>query len=407
MRTRFGGLAALVMLGITLAPGASQAQTLDSGFEVPPPAVQAPLPFGRPRLEGGGWYIAGEFMYLRTRNPLQYQPVAIRGLRDDDGSIGAVLGLTTVPGRFIGNGNTALDVGQLKSGTDFEGGTNLTFGYRFGDGIALEMRWMHLFERRQSATASILPTPPLTIGFAAENTFLFSPNFNFSLNFFGPGNTTGQGTVLGTIGIWNGASQETIDFLQRFEQWEMTMRVPLTESECWRTYGLFGPRYTWFWERFKWRTIHPELDGTIVAEDIADYTNVVSNRLYGIHFGVGNEWFLGDTPIGAFSMSLDVQGAMFFDFVKGRPKYELSDHSTAASNNRNTFSFVPEAQATFNFWWYPYEGIIVRCGYDGQLFFNTYASRHPIDFDVGRPDPHYDRLIRWVDGFNFGIGFIF
>ena len=249
--------------------------------------------------------------------------------------------------------------------------------------------------------------PPTAIGTFSEETFITSPVFNFAPVYFGPGNTTGVGNPTALFGIWNGSSLQTIDFVQRFDQWEMTWRVPMQESECWRTYGMVGPRLVSMWERFKWRVVHPETDGTVLAEDVAIFSNVVSNRLYGFHVGVGNEWMLGDGPAGAFSLSLDLQAALFFNFMKGRPKYELGDGSTAASHPRNLASVVPEVEGTINLWWYPYEGIICRFGYDAMAFFNTFSSPRPVDFNMGIITPPYERTIRTFDGFNLGVGIIF
>jgi hypothetical protein len=161
------------------------------------------------------------------------------------------------------------------------------------------------------------------------------------------------------------------------------------------------------WERFTWRVTRQELDGSSLPIDSAQYTNVVSNRLYGIHTGIGNEWFCGDTRFGAFSVSLDLQGALFIDFMKGRPKYELGDKSTAAQRGRNLVSFVPEADGQLNFWWYPYHGVVVRFGYEGMAFFNTFSSPRPVDFNFGAIAPAYESTIRLLDGFNLGLGFIF
>src|SRR5262249_62356030 len=132
--------------------------------------------------------------------------------------------------------------------------------------------------------------------------------------------------------------------------------VPGRGTEGWGPSGRGGPRTATMWGRAKGRTAPPEPAGSVRPEDSAPPPNVLPNRLYGVHLGVGNEWFLGDTPVGAFSVSLDVQAALFFDFAKGRPKYELGDRSTAASHPRNFRAFVPEVEAQLNFWWYPYEG---------------------------------------------------
>jgi hypothetical protein len=407
MRKRISWLAALVGASVLWLPQSAPAQ--GPAGEVPPPqwAGSVPWPFGRPRLDQGGFYIAGEFLYWRQSNPLGSQPLAFRGVTDFDGTIHTALGIPGGAGDFIGSHANALDVNYVSGPTNFEPGFNFTFGYRFESGIALEFRWIHINENILSATASLAP-PGLNSGPFQAETFLTSPVYNFSLPYAGPGNTTGQGSAIGLFGIWDGSVQQTIDFIQRFDMWELNFRVPMQESECWRTYGLFGPRLATIWERFKWRVTNQETDGSTPPEDIAVYTNVVSNRLYGVHGGVGNEWTLGDTPIGAFSVSLDLQASLFADFVKGRPKYQLSDKSTAAQHGRNFFSLVPECEGALNLWWYPYEGVVIRLGYEAMGFFNTYSSPRPVDFNFGAITPEYrHEFLRIMDGVNAGIGFIF
>lgn len=403
MRTRFCWLGVVLALGMAFAPATAQAQLGD--VPTAPGSMTVPWPFGRPRYDQGGWYLGGEFLYWRQTNTMGNQPLAFRGLVDFDGSIGQALGLGNTPGQFIGSHSNALDVNYVSGPNNYTPGFNFTTGYRFSDGIALEMRWIHLFDTRYAATASLVPaTSP---GANLQETFLTSPVYNFSPAYVGPGNVTGVGNATAIVGIWNASSLQTIQFVQRFDQWELTMRVPMHESECWRTYGIFGPRLVSMWERFSWRVVSAEADGSTPPEDIAQYSNVSSNRLYGGHLGVGNEWFMGDTPIGAFSVSLDVQAALFIDFFKGRPKYELSDKSTAASHPRNLYSFVPEVQGSLNMWWYPYEGIVCRFGYEVSAFFNTYSSPRPVDFNFGSITPAYERTFRMFDGFNMGVGIVF
>jgi hypothetical protein len=320
------------------------------------------------------------------------------------------------PGEFIGTHEVALDAGQLGGPNNYTPGFNFTIGYRFENGSALEMRWIHLVDTRISATASLLAsgaTGQNVIGTFGENSFLTSPVFNFSPSYFGPGNTaidsTGSlvGSPIAMFGLWDGSSLQTITFIQRFDQWEMTFRQPMMESECWRTYSLVGPRLVSMWERFTWRVVHPEIDGSVQPEDSATYSNVVSNRLYGVHFGIGNEFLLGETPYGAFSISLDLQAAGFMDFMKGRPRYELGDRSTAAQHGRNLFSIVPETDGQLHLWWYPYPGIVCRFGYEVEAFWNTFSSPQPVDFNFGQIAPAYKSTFRFFEGFDLGMGFMF
>ena len=78
-----------------------------------------------------------------------------------------------------------------------------------------------------------------------------------------------------------------------------------------------------------------------MSSTVADYSNVVSNRLYGVHAGCGYDCFLGDTPIGGFALSVEGEGGLFADFVKARAKWELEDRSTVAHRNRNFSTIAP------------------------------------------------------------------
>jgi hypothetical protein len=430
MRTRISWLAVLVTAGMALAPRAVRAQDTpgldffkglslmpsvvrgqseNALYEVPPPHPVNPTMFGHPRYEEGGLYVAGEAKFFKTTNTMGEQLVAKRGLLDRDGSISAALGLPDPhPNTFIGSGNPALDTEQVTGPSTFEPGFNFVIGWRFRNGVAVEFSWWHMFEAHYSASASLNPLG--TFGQFQEETFLFSPVFNNPAAFDGPGNQVGIGNVGATRGIWNAANLEIINFTQRFDQYEISLRYPLYQNEdCgYRMYGLFGPRITWFWERFLWTTVAANVNGLTLADDVARYTNVVSNRLYGVHLGIGNEWELGTTPAGSFAVSVDLQAAMFVDFVATQAKYELGDFSNAGNRHRTYLEAVPEVQANVSLWWYPYEAVQVRIGYDIMAFFNTMAAVKPIDFNYGALAPPWESgIFRLLDGFSFGIAVVF
>jgi hypothetical protein len=429
MRKRISWLAALVVIGIAVSRESNRAQAGDDdplheqlfGWltpspveealvrgqmgDVPPPSTILPLPFGRPRLDQGGFYVASEFTYYLMTNPLKSQPLAFRGIQDMNDTIHAAIGLGPTPGNFIGTKSEALDVNSVSGPNSYTPGFTLTLGYRWQDGFAAEVKWLHLFETKNSATAGLLP--PGQAGAALEETFLTSPVFNFPPAYAGPGNQTGQGSGTAILGIWDGSSLQTITFIQRFDQVEINFRIPIQESECWRTYGIVGPREQILYERFTWRVVSQEGNGNVAPNDTATYTNTTANDMYGVKAGVGNEWFLGDSPAGGFSLSVDLTASMMLDFVKGRPKYELGDRSTATGHARNWLNFVPEGDANINLWWYPYEGIIVRLGYDALAMFNTMGSSRPVDFNFGSITPEYSSTFRYFGGVNFGVGFIF
>lgn len=401
MRRRSSWLAVLLVLGITLWPQVARAQLGD----VPPPEWLVPTPFGHPHMEAGGFYAAAEFLMWRQTNTLGNQPVAFRGINDSDGTIGLALGLPSIPGAFIGSHNEALDVHEITGPNTWSPGYKAVIGYKFSNGVAVDLSWTHLYEVRYAATATL--GTPQSEGQFSEDTFLTSPVYNYGPQYTGPGNQTGLGSPISTIGLWNASTEQEISFVQRLDMWDINFRVPMQDSECWRIYGLGGPRMVAMWERFKWTTVTPELNGNTPPEDIGIYSNTISNRLYGLHVGAGAEWMLGDTPAGAFSLTVDIQAALYIDFARAIPKYELSDRSTSASHSRRFNQFVPEAETQINFWWYPYEGIVCRVGYDAMGFFNTIASPRPIDYNMGTITPGYTSVFRLFDGFNAGIGFIF
>ncbi len=75
---------------------------------------------------------------------------------------------------------------------------------------------------------------------------------------------------------------------------------------------------------------------------------------------------------------------------------------------KSEVTIVPEVDATLGLLWFPIEGIEIHAGYNFKSFFNTVSSPQPIDFDYGRVDPRYEQsTIRFFDGFDLGIGFIF
>jgi hypothetical protein len=388
------------------------------------PDPQVPIPLWHDRPETGGFYAAFEFLFMRQTNPIKNELIARRGLLDFDGSITADLSGNPIitplgplvvstptprPGTFIGSGTPALTTQDIKGPQTWEPGWEVHLGWKFENGIAVDFSWMSLLETRYTAVATLVP-PNLQAGEILQETFLFSPVFNFNHDFAGPPDKLGIGNPFAAFGIWNGATNEQISLLQRFDKFDIIGRIPLYETDCSRCYGLIGPSFVWFWERFKWITYAFDVNGQLPdgARDIADYTNIVSNRLYGVKIGGGDEFRLGDTPIGTFSVSLDLAASAYMDFIKERAKYTLGDQSIQNKRSRSEYKFVPEIEGQLNVWWYPIEGVQIRLGYDAMGFFNTVSAPYPVDFNYGRLDGGWvDGTSRWLDGFNFGIGFIF
>jgi len=395
LRIGWSGIALLVLLAWT-----STLRAQPNNYEVPFTPGYIPGPLGHPRYELGGFWMSVTGIIMQQTNPMGDQVVATRGFVDFDGSI------TGTPGRFVGSGVEALNTNQLTGPNTFTPGFELSGGWRFENGFVLSANWLHLAETRYSATATLVP-PNFAVGGNLADTFLFSPVYNFGVEYAGQPNNVGVGNLGATFGIWNASSHQTIDFIQRFDQFDLTGRVPIWETDCYRNYALFGPRIIWMFERFKWRTVSQDVTGAADPDDVANYTNTVSQRLYGMHFGGGHDWFLGSTILGALSISVDGEVSLYGDFAKLRPQYELGDESTAASHPRNKFTLVPELEGSVNMWWYPTEAIQVRMGLEGMVFFNTVSSREPIDFNFGSITPPYSSQIRFYYGWSFGVGFVF
>lgn len=386
----------MVLLAALWAPRPALAQY----YEVPPVAFTGPL--SHPRYEDGGFFTAMQFLYLRQTVPLDNQLLAFRGFIDVDGSI---LGLGQ--GRFIGSGTPALDVEWLDDSGTYQPGFNLTLGWRFESGVSLQASWWHLAEARYSRIATLAPSGLSGAGGGLSDTFLTAPVFNFPIEFAGNPQNVTAGNNGATFGIWNAATQMQIEFQQRYDHYDLTGRIPIWQTDYSRYYGLLGGRIVGLWERFRWRTVDADQDGVAGPDTTAIYNNIISNRLYGFHLGCGNEWFLGDTPIGAFSCSLDVEGGLYIDYAKLRAKWERADRAIGANRARNQWSLVPSVEAKVGMWWYPWEGVTVQLGYNVLSFFNTFSSRNPVDFDYGRLDPEWDRSMRLLYGLTLGVGFVF
>jgi hypothetical protein len=407
MRTRTGWLALLlVTVAAALAPtrGWAQGET----YEVPQsdPAWN-PLPLYSDRPEKGGLFVGAEFLFWRQTNPLKNQIIAIRGIQDDTGAILGAIGV------FGGSGTPALYADDAGGPLSYQPGFEVTAGWRFENGVAVSVTWWHLIEAKYSATASLIPRATGQLGFGGVDTFLFSPVYGFPTDYagpnekiFNPGGTADETNAL--YGIWNGATEEQITFTQRFDQYDIDARIPVFQDDNYRCYAICGGRMSWIWERFWWRTVDVNINGVGGQDDVALYTNMISNRLWGPHCGAGTEWLLCNTPIGTFSWSLEGDFALLVDFVNAEAKYERGDFETSSHRRRNMYTIAPELSANANLWWYPLEGIQLRVGYDVKGFFNTISSPYPVTFNYGGLSPAYDHeFLRFFDGLNAGIAFIF
>jgi hypothetical protein len=428
MRTRTGWLALLLTAGVALAP------TGVRGQEVPPADPVVPLPLYHDRPERGGFYAAAEFMFFRQDNPLKGQVIAVRGLLDFDGSITRDLNgtlvnptnggtpviapITVLPGgiinfptvtsgtpqvaNFIGSGTPALHADDAGGPLSYQPGVRLTLGWRFEGGVTAEVSWWMLSEAKYQAVATLVP-PGLNAGPLLADTFLFSPVYNFPNDFVGPPFKLALGNPNAAYGIWDGASVMQIAFVQRFTQYDITSRIPIFETDYCRCYGLVGMRHVSEWERFTWRTVAEDFNGQADQTDVAIYSNVVSNQMYGPFIGCGNEVYCGH----GFAFSLDLKTAGMIDFVHEIAKYERGDIAIASKRAKRQWEFVPEFEASGNIWWYPIEGVQIKVGYDVMEFLNTIGSPDPVNFNYGGLDVNWTHVARFMDGFHAGIGFIF
>jgi hypothetical protein len=413
MRTRTGWLALLLTTGLALAPTGARGQySGDYSYADPP----APLPLSN-RPDRGGFYAAAEFMFFRETNPLKHQELAVRGLLDFDGSITAALnGVQLNPtgtspiivpgtpkvGNFIGTASPALYADDAGGPGSYEPGFRFTAGWKFQDGLAVEFSWLGLNEAKYNAVASLVP-PGLNAGPLLADSFLFSPVYNFPSQFAGEPQKLAVGNPNAAYGIWNASSVMSISFVQRYSEYDISARVPMMETDYCRCYGLIGPRYCSLWENFKWRTVSQSFDGQAGQDDVAIYSNVVSNQMYGVFAGVGSDWWVGH----GFSFSVDLRAASLIDFAHLIAKYELGDFSIGNKRALRNYSFVPELDASINIWWRPLESVTIRGGYNFMGFFDTFASSNPVSFNYGGLDPTYNRVSRFFDGLNIGIGFLF
>jgi hypothetical protein len=450
MRTRTGWLALLLTAGMALTPTMGRAQepakegpppsVIDLGsilgpgvapvargqlggepedYDVPQAIPSYPLPLGHDRMNTGGFFAAGEMLYQRQSNPLHHQLIAVRGLVDFDGSIHQDFDIGSVvpagakqaflaqgiplPGGFIGSAAPALFADQAGGPSTYVPGFQVTLGYRFTEGFTCEISDWHLFNARYIGGATLVPQG-LQPGLFLENTFLFSPVYNFPTTYAGPAQKLALGNPQAAYGIWNGATEMNIMFDQRYDEWNIGSRIPMMESDFCRCYGLAGARHIWVWEDFRWTTVAFDFQGLGDASDAVRYDNIVSNEMYGGYIGCGTEAYMGH----GFSLKLDLTAAAMIDFVREYAKFERLDFSTEAKRSTRVFTIVPELTADLSLTWYPIEGIELRLGYDVKNLFNTIAAQNPVTFNFNGVDPPYSHeAYRLVDGFHVGIAFIF
>ena len=404
----YGGIA-LLTAAITLAgPPLARAQdgALGQGFggagvsDYPisgEPSEKIPIPTGNPGSHG--FYTFFEFTYLTGTWTLGEQTVAYRGLVDSTGLI------TRVPGTYIGSGVKALSTNEFGR-QSWMPGFNIGVGYKLDDGTSVYASYLYSFNTTYG-TAATLAAPFFRSRGDLADTFLVAGVFNFPPQYAGPNVRTQVEQVNNAnafYGVWNGASDMVIEYTNRYNQAEIGARVPMFQTEYSRIYGLAGGRFSWFFDRFQWRSISYDINGTAGPRDAANYENSLSQRMYGPFIGCGHEMYVGKR----LSVSLDLTAAGLLNIVKERAKYELGDESIQNKRSKNEFTVVPSFTGNLNLWWYPVEGVQMRVGYNAMTFFNTKNLDQPIGFNYGAIDPVYGtQVFRLMHGLNAGIGLFF
>jgi hypothetical protein len=400
MRHRYIGgavLAAVVAVGWPSVASANPTAQSEGGFQVPLNAEHViPIPTGQAGQPG--FYTSAEFVMMTQTKAIGDQTIAVRGFFDYTGRI------TGKPGGFVGSGVDALHTREMGR-REFMPGFRAEIGYRFDTGVRVYANYMQFYDAHYSAGATFAVFAPDR---DLADTFLSSPVFNFNQQFSGAQfNTTADNPTNGgfnTLGIWNAASIMDIKFTQRYQQAEVGVRTPMFATDYSSVYSLGGARFAWFFERFQWRTVDFSNDGSAPPQNVAYYTNTLSQRMYGLFIGCGHEVYLGSM----FSASLDLTAAAYMNVTKNRAKYIVGDESSQSKFGRENFYLVPSATADFNLWCYPIEGVQFRLGYSGLTFFNTRQMREPVGFNFGQIDPNVGlRAFRLLHGFNIGVGFFF
>lgn len=405
MSHRYIGGALLAAAALLTGPSAARAQfstgTLptgggeDGGFQVPRnTSPTAPIPTGA--AGDSGFYFGAEFVMLMQTRAIGDQVITRRGFFDLTGEV------TGVPGRLVGSGAAAISTDQF-SDPKWQPGARVEGGYRFNDGTRVFVNYMQVYDAHYSLGASPVP-PGYRTQLSLADTFLSAPVFNFNTQFGGPTGKVAGVPDSAVFGIWNAATQVDVKFTQRFTHAEVGARVPMFMTDYSRVYGAAGMQFSWFFERFHWRVLATDQAGTQAPQNVARYTNTLSQRMYGPFLGCGHEIFVANQ----FSVSADLTGALLLDVVKMRAKYILGDETVQSKWGNEEFRVVPNANAAFNLWWYPVEGVQMRVGYQIMTFYGTTYMEQPVGLNYGNISPDYGfKGFRMVHGINVGIGFFF
>jgi hypothetical protein len=352
-----------------------------------PASPEYPLPVYRENIEQGGFYTAFSFIMWHLSTNINHQLIAIHGFFDTS--------LDANGGRLEGSGGPALYADDVAGPTSWLPGWKFEIGWKFADGTAITAGWTHIQEYTYHAVANLVPPGFVTLGGVAD-TFISSFVYNFGSDYAGEPNKT-------AYGIWNAADQMELSFSQRYDQYDLSWRQTITQDDSIRCYGLIGPRFAWIWERFLWRTVSENAASEL---DVGVYNNIVSNRMYGVSFGTGTDWWLGN----GFAATLEFRATPYLDIVREWAAYQLGDHLPLRRDKRSKrdYTIAGELEGSVALYWYPIQGVSVRLGYEAMEFINTFGMDDPVDFNLGRLTPAWEhKWFRFFHGFDVGISFIF
>ncbi len=361
------------------------------GQSFSPASPDYPIPAYREDIESGGFYTSFEYVMFRMTVPVSHQLIAIRGFFD--ASLGANAG------QFHGSGDAALYADDASGPGTWMPGWKFGVGWKFADGTVIDLNWLHIHEYTYHAFANVVPFAFRLPSGNDADTFISSFVYNFGSDYSGPpSNPPNQ------YGIWNAANQMSVFFSQRYDQYDISWRETIMQDDMFRCYGLIGPRFAWIWERFLWRTVDNNAQFTEL--DVGVYNNIVSNRMYGVHFGTGSDWWLGN----GFAATLEFQGTPYLDVVKEWAAYQLGDHLPLRRDKRSLtdWTMAGELEGSLALYWYPIQGVSARLGYNAMGFFNTKAAKDPVDFNLGAIAPPWKHeFFRLIHGFDVGFSITF
>ncbi|MCE9563829.1 MAG: hypothetical protein K8U57_17440 [Planctomycetes bacterium] len=313
------------------------------------------------------------------------------------------------PGQIVGSGREAINPSMFRNGPTFQPGFNIEIGYRLEDGTRIFANYLQLYDAHYTVGASSVP-PHYAVPLGQNgqitlaDSFVSSPVYSFNSFFSGPAGKVSGVNDNSVYGIWNAATQMDIKFTQRYQQAQVGARVPMLMTDYSRVYGIAGGQFSWFFERFFWRTVSTDQTGNLLPQNAANYTNTLSQRMYGPMLGCGHEIFVANQ----FSLSCELTGALLLNVEKERAKYKLGDDTVQSKWGNQDFQITPNANIAVNAWWYPIEGVQMRVGYQAMTFYNTQYMINPVGFNFGNIAPQYEfKAFRLLHGFNLGIGFFF